>query len=209
MVCNLHAGGYGSEDSDAYIPMVKSALQSRASSAGADHTAKHAERAVHESDCAHSPVKGSSQPQRERSDHSGPARSDSADEVAHQSTNADGHADGKIVDNQACPLHTDNRQQPVDESVDLQSSPRDELGAAPGAGGKKRKYKAKKGKSRSSKRQAQDGKAEDQNIESPEVETVKARCNEQDLDDLRVAALRWASKAQQDPDGMPWDLAMT
>ena len=193
-------GGYGSEDSEAYIPLVKSALQSDVTSSGAEAAASHQQREGRDAGGASHLVGPSCLQALEGN---APSEAGGAAKVAHDCISIHSHADVAEADKETKVDLNGAGQPPLKESMKPASSEGDHAKVSAGPGAKKRKGRQKKGKSRAAKRQAQhDGTAkatpeEDQDRESPEAAPDGSVCGEQSLTDLREAALTWAQKARQ------------
>ena len=197
------AGGYGSEDSEAYIPLVKSALQRDANTRGAEAAASHLHRDGRNTGGADHLVEASSQLARESTPPSEALGAGGADKVAHDNTSMTSHADVKKADDET-EVHATKAKQPLLGGCAQSASGEGTCPeASAGAGVKKRKSRHKKGKSRAAKRPAQhDNGAEaaaerDGCPETTEAAPGSSVCDEQRLADLREAALMWAQQAQQ------------
>ncbi len=216
-----HAGGYGSEDSDAYIPLVKSALQSEVTSRSAEAAPSHQQREAQQAGGVGHLAAAPSKPAQEGTHPSRAPPSGSRASVAVHSTSANGHGHvaeageethTHIKGSKQQPLDTSEQdrhvegslQQQIDGSEQSLGGERDDVQASSGLGGKKRKSKGKKGRSRAVKRQTQHDESveataeQEKGLGSPEA--VPGSYTEQSLSDLREAALTWAEKARENPD---------
>lgn len=203
MMQQLYAGGYGSEDSEAYIPLLKSALQGDVTSRSAEDAPSQKTREGQKvgGDASHL-AEASSQPAQEGTPPSEAGPSGGSASMAHHSRGADSRADDALTDKEMEVGMDGKQQQPAGGSMQLLGSDVDDAGASAGHGAKKRKAKGKKSNSRASKRRAQHtGGAEpaaeqDQDLGCPEAMPGSRR--KQSLSDLREAALMWAQKAKAD-----------
>ena len=199
----MRAGGYGSEDSDAYIPLMKSTLQTEVTSRSARPAADHQQGAQNAGDVSHL-AGASSKPAQEDTHLSIAVPSGGAATVAHHSFSAKDHFNGAEADTETTRHVNGSKPQHMVGSKQLLSAEGDDVQASTGQGGKKRKSKGRKGKSRAAKRQAQhDEKAEataEQDRDPGSPEPIPGSYTEQSLSDLREAALTWAQKARKTPD---------
>ena len=201
MIQQSYAGGYGSEDSEAYIPLLKRALQGDVTSRGPEDATSHKNRGSQNiGDASHS-VGASSKSAREGVQACEAALSGGSPSVVHHSIGADSHAAGGAEADEELEAGIDaEQQQPAGRSVQLLGSDADDVeGRAGQESAKKRKGRGKKGRTRASKRQARPaGRAEavaeqGQDLGSPEAGPGSHK--KQSLSDLREAALMWAQKA--------------
>ena len=203
----LHADGYDSQDSEAYIPLVKSALEQEHTSRDAACTSEGTSKQPHGiSKVPDTAGDGAGVSVRDEMGRSGAGTSDSAAiAVNYGSVAAYSAHEGPVKERRGMPDSGDVLL-PDDGSAKTPNMERGEPGARQGTSGRKRKVKHKSSKKHKSKRRkADDGEGCDEKDRAVRAETrvsgsagKAAVCDVQSLEDLRSAALQWASKARGD-----------
>ena len=180
-----HADGYDSQDSEAYIPLVKSALQSTVtdSSAKASQPRGPPQRKKHRAtDFADGPGEAAG-------DSSKRLGLPAAESIAAAAVQADAGAISSKADTS---LGADRPE----EVLSTQGTQEDSIGGNHRSDGKKRKRKAqRKSKTDKQKRnKGRDGLGVEVQTKAPEAGGCAS--SDQGLEQLRNAALEWANKAQ-------------
>ena len=206
----MHADGYDSQDSEAYIPLVRSALEQEPTSRGAactsEGTPTQPQGASKVPDTAANTGEGAGVPLREAEGRSGAGTPDSAAVAVDWGSDANYSADEGPVKERRSMQDSGEALLPVDGSAKTPNSKRGEPGARQGTGGRKRKVKHKRNKKHKSKRRKSDdleGCDEEDRADRAEAGVLgsagqAAVCNAQSLEDLMSAAQKWARKARGD-----------
>lgn len=203
----MHADG---QDSEAYIPLVRSALEqeptSRDAACTSEGTSKRSQGTSKVPDTAANAGDGAGVSLREAEGRSGAGTPDSAAVAVNWGSEANYSADEGPVKERRIMQDSGEALLPVDGSAKAPNSERGEPEARQGTGGKKRKVKHKHNKKHKRKRRKSDdleGCDEEDRADRAETTALgsagqAAVCNAQSLEDLMRAAQKWANKARGD-----------
>lgn len=206
----LHADGYDSQDSEAYIPLMRSALEQERSSRDAacicEGTSKQPHGTSKVPDTAANAGDGADVSLRNATGRSGAGTPDSASVAVNWGSDASYSADEGPVKERSSMQDSGDALLPDDGSAKTPNMEWGESGARRGTSGRKRKVKHKSSKKRKSKRRKADdveGCVQKDRAVRAEAGVLgsagqAAVCSVQSLDNLRSAALQWASKARGD-----------
>ena len=189
-----HADGYDTQDSEAYVPLVRSTLQSTATGSGTQPLQKQSGSALQRrADCSADCADGLGEAAGDSDERSGsPASGSSAAAAVHADASAGSSKASSRLQGSAGAQGASDACLVADRPEELLSS-QDRQGDSKDR--RKRKRKAQR-KGRTDKQQSskeRDGLDSEEQAKEPV--TGDRACSEQRLDQLRKAASVWANKA--------------